>query len=353
MKSLQRIVAAPACSVGGLPARALDQYTGAVHRRRLAPTAVAATGRVLLRRLFRGPRLPGWPKRLEILVEVVRRGGDAATQWPPEELRAMVESLGPPPPDPKGVRVDEVEVGPLGALRVREGSRDAALLWLHGGAYVLGQPDVYKHMLAVVARRAHVEAYGVRYRLAPEHPHPAAVDDAERAWDDLRRRFPPERIVIGGDSAGGGICFNLLQRLRERGELPAGAMLVSPFVCFEASGPTMKSNAGTDFISSASILRMGPHYLSADRHRDDVVPLHADPTGFPPVLIQAGGAEILLDAIERFARRCQWAGVDVQLQVYARLPHVPPLFAPLLKGSPSPTLAMAEWTALRLGTADP
>ncbi len=320
-----------------------------MHRRRLAPTAVAATARVLVRRALFGPRLPGWPKRLEILVEVVRRGGDAATLWPPEELRDMVESLGPPPPDPKGVRVVDVDVGPLGSLRVRDGRKDAALLWLHGGAYVLGQPDVYKAMLAAIARKADLEAYGARYRRAPEHRFPAAVDDAEAAWEDLRQRFPADRILLGGDSAGGGITFNLLQRLRERGEQPAGAMLISPFVCFEATGPTMESNAKTDFISPESILRMGPHYLPADRHRDEVVPLHADPTGMPPMLIQAGGAEILLDAIERFARKCQWAGVPVQLQVYKDLPHVPPLFAPLLPGAPSPTRAMGVWARHRLG----
>lgn len=200
------------------------------------------------------------------------------------------------------------------------------ILYLHGGGYVCGSPATHAAVTTRLADTAGARIFALDYRLAPEHPFPAAVEDAWTAywWLLTEHGLAPEQIVLAGDSAGGGLSIALLLALRDAGmPLPAGAACISPWLDLTLSGETMAVNEPTDFLNS-DILRATASMYATDHDAHDplISPLYADLTGLPPLLIQAGSAEMLLDDSRRFATRALAAGVDVTLEVYAHMVHV-------------------------------
>lgn len=252
----------------------------------------------------------------------------------PPELRAYFEARRIPV-YPKSVSIEAVnEAGVKGEWQrpthVEEGR---VILYLHGGGYVFGSTGLYRSMTMPMADFAGAELFSLDYRLAPEHPCPAAIEDAAGAYEWLLRRgIAASAIAIGGDSAGGGLTLATLQALRDRGRpLPGCAFVYSPWADLAATGPSMAANAESDcMFQNASIRDGAKRYAGALDLKDPrVSPLYGDFGGLPPLLILASESEMLFDDARRVAEKARAAGVDVRFEPRGGLCHVWPLLYPL------------------------
>ena len=235
--------------------------------------------------------------------------------------RAAYDQLVEQTPNAPGVAYEEGKVGGVAGWWCLPGGADksAAILYLHGGGYVLGSARAYRNFAGQIATRARVAAFVVDYRLAPEHTLPAAVDDSIAAFQGLFRDYAS--VVVVGDSAGGGLALALAEsKLAKR---PAAAVLLSPMTDLALTGETVTSRAGADFIlNKVALAGAASQYLGSSDVRDPrASPLYGDLTGLPPVIVHVGEDEILLDDSRRFAER---AGGDVTLHIWEGMPHVFP-----------------------------
>jgi len=203
-------------------------------------------------------------------------------------------------------------------------SGDAIILYLHGGAYAVGSPHVHREFLSRLARACRVKVLAIDYRLAPEHPFPAALEDAIIAYRWLvSGGYDPSSIVIAGDSAGGGLAIATLVSLRDSGTpLPAGAVCLSPWVDLASANETLDQD--NDPILNAEILAHFARAYAAqtDPHNPLISPIFADLKGLPPILIHAGTNEILYDQITQFYEKARQAEVEVVLELWKDLFHV-------------------------------
>jgi acetyl esterase/lipase len=208
------------------------------------------------------------------------------------------------------------------------------LLYLHGGGYVVGSLNTHRELAGRLSRAAAARVLVIDYRLAPEHPYPAAVEDATTAYRWLLRHgATPARTVIAGDSAGGGLTVATLVALRDAGDpLPAAGVCLSPWVDLEGIGESMTTKAGVDpIVQKQGLLWFASLYLGGAAPRTPLAaPLYADLRGLPPLLIHVGQAETLLDDAARLAERAKAAGVTVTLEAWEDMIHVWHLFAPML-----------------------
>ena len=213
-------------------------------------------------------------------------------------------------------------------------ANDRVVLYLHGGGYVMGSINTHRAMIARVARASQARALALDYRMAPEHPFPAAVEDSTAAYRWLLAQgYKPSKIAISGDSAGGGLTLATLLALRDAGvPLPAAAAPISPWTDMEGTGASVKTRAAKDpMVGSASLLPMGKMYIGDHNPKDPLAsPLYGDYRGLPPLLIQVGDAEVLLDDSTRVAQRAKAAGVKVDLEVWDEMIHVWHVFAKIL-----------------------
>jgi len=252
------------------------------------------------------------------------------------ERRAQYERAEKAFPTPPEVKVERVSapVAPAEWLRPPGAAAGRVVLYLHGGGYVIGSPRSHRHLAAAVAAAGQASALLLDYRLAPEHPYPAAVDDATAAYRWLLDQgIAPGHIVIGGDSAGGGLTMATLLALREaRLPLPAGGVCISPWVDLTFSGASYRTRAAVDpIVTRPGIDEMARAYLGATAARAPLAsPLFADLRGLPPLLIHVGSDEVLLDDAVQLADRAKAAGVDATLEVWDRMVHVWHWFLPML-----------------------
>jgi epsilon-lactone hydrolase len=247
-----------------------------------------------------------------------------------ESFRAM-EMLIPRPP--AGTRTTPVDAGGVPAewVETPAARADRRLLFLHGGGYRLGAPATYRHFTWRLATAARARLLAIDYRLAPEHPFPAALEDALAAYRWMLAGGA--RMLIAGDSAGGGLALALLLRLRDEGlPLPGAAVALSPWTDLALTGASLKRNAAADpMLNVDDMPKFAAEYLAgADPHDPYASPLYGDPTGLPPTLIHVGGDEILHDDAVRMAEKMRAAHCHVELQVWPRMPHVWHLLAPVL-----------------------
>jgi epsilon-lactone hydrolase len=260
---------------------------------------------------------------------------------PPESLtlaerRRQYERADRVFPVPSDVAVESiaVPVAPAEWLRPSGARQDAVVLYLHGGGYVIGSPRSHRHLAAAIGSASGTPALLLDYRLAPEHPFPAAVDDAVAAYRWLiERGLAPGKIVIAGDSAGGGLTVATLLALRDaRVTTPAGAVCISPWVDLTGTAASYTRNAGSDpIVRPALIQEMANAYLRGmDPKTPLASPLFGDLGGLPPLLIQVGAGEVLVDDATTLADRAKSAGVDATLEVWEHMVHVWHWFLPML-----------------------
>jgi epsilon-lactone hydrolase len=209
-----------------------------------------------------------------------------------------------------------------------------AVVYLHGGGYASGSAERFRSLSSHLARATRARVLVVDYRLAPEHPFPAALDDAVAAYRFARSSgHAPEQVALIGDSSGGGLALGALVTLRDAGEpMPATAVCLCPWTDLALSGASVEANAGSDPMVSATTLGlMADAYLGdRDRRTPTASPLYADLAGLPPLLVQVATGEILVDDARRLTQRAIDAGVEVTLEVWDDVFHVWHSFADLL-----------------------
>lgn len=235
------------------------------------------------------------------------------------------ERVFPTPPELK-VEVVTAPDRPAEWLTPPGARTDAAVLYLHGGGYVIGSPRSHRHLAAAIARAAGTRALLLDYRLAPEHPFPAGLEDAVAAYQWLLAGgVAPARIVVAGDSAGGGLTMATLLALRERGlPRPAAAVCISPWVDLTNSAASYATKAAVDpIVTLDSIALLTQAYIgTGDPKQPLVSPLYADLRNLPPLLIHVGSDEVLLDDALGLAARARTAGVDVTIREWPAMIHV-------------------------------
>lgn len=245
----------------------------------------------------------------------------------------LVASLFGPDED---VRFEPVDAGGVKAewCFPPNAGRVGTIFYLHGGAYTIGSPMTHRGIVSMLARAADLRAFSVDYRLAPENPFPAAVDDALTAYRwMLGSGVSPETAAVAGDSAGGGLALALLLALRDaRDPLPACSVVISPWTDLAGTGHSLSSRAAADPILTPKLLhRSAAAYLrDADPRNPLASPLYGDLHGLPPLLIHAADADIIRDDATRFAKRAEAAGVDVTLKLAPDMVHVWHYFASVI-----------------------
>ena len=256
----------------------------------------------------------------------------------PESARAMLESFPTFNPCCK-VSVEETEVADLRCLAIapRCARSEIPVVYLHGGGYAVGSPETHEALAARLAVAACRPLLLPEYRLAPEHPLPAAIEDVMKLWEALTEKHGVDAglLSIAGDSAGGGLSLSTMLRLRD-GEknLPRNAVLLSPGVDLTASGGSIEDHELYDYLSGPLLRAFAEAYVgNGDPASPDASPLLADLHGLPPMLILVGGAEMLLDQGVKLAERLNAAGVDASLDIVAGMVHVWPAIAPFARQS--------------------
>ncbi len=208
------------------------------------------------------------------------------------------------------------------------------VLYLHGGGYIIGSTRTHRPLMAELSRASGARVLGLDYRLAPEHPFPAPIEDAVAAYRWLLNEgYDPARIAVAGDSAGGGLAVAALVQIRYVGlPMPGAAVCISPWVDMEGLGESMETRADADpMVGKEGLLLSAKTYLGGSDPRAPLAaPLYADLRGLPPTLIQVGDAEVLLDDSTRLAGIAREAGVHVEMDVWDDMIHVWHLFAPIL-----------------------
>jgi acetyl esterase/lipase len=275
-------------------------------------------------------------KQQQVILDAMLRQGalDPAADVP--TLRAAFKALMAQVPVAPDIEKNSVTLGGVDAVEVTiQGTQSQnVVLYFHGGVYVIGSGEASVPLVGDLVRRAGAKAFSLDYRLAPEHPYPAAVEDAQAAYEGLLGQgIDPGRIALAGESAGGGLAVATLLALREAGTpLPASAVLMSPYADLTLAGESLAAKQEADPLLSPEALRLrvADYVGGADAADPLVSPIFGDLSGLPPLLIQVGSHEVLLSDAIRLAGRAATADVEVRLEVTPGVPHVFQAYAALL-----------------------
>jgi acetyl esterase/lipase len=273
--------------------------------------------------------------QLDTVLGMIRARA-AETRKTIEDDRASYERMLSSMPLDDDITTERVGAGGVPAewIAAPGAEEQRILLYLHGGGYAFGSMRTHRVMLAHISRAAKARVLGLDYRLAPENPFPAPVEDSVAAYRWLLANgADPGKIVIGGDSAGAGLMVAVLVALKYIGEpLPAAGVGISSWTDMEATGQSYVNNAEVDpSVSRDRILRIAKLYLGGKDPRAPLAsPLHADLRGLPPLLLQVGSIETLLDDTTGLAKRAKEVGVEVEVDIWDDMPHVWHHFAPIL-----------------------
>ena len=287
--------------------------------------------KVGFRRLAKGKKRPTWSWFYETFVEVMQADFAIPLTGRVEKARKTMDATGDKLLRPNQAKFQEAEIGGVHCLwaEPETGAENSVILYLHGGGYAVGSVLSHRTIMAELAHRTGVRVLGVDYRLAPEHPCPAAIEDVVNVFNELPNLgIEQKQCIFIGDSAGGGLSVSSIVALRDR-VLPAAAVLYSPWTDLTLSGSSLVENEPYDFISTDGLRELvGKDFYARDLGPEDprVSPLFADLQGLPPMLIIAGGSEVLLDDSRRLAEKAKEAGVDVELHIEPDEIHVYPLF---------------------------
>ncbi|MCI0810343.1 MAG: alpha/beta hydrolase [Chloroflexi bacterium] len=274
-------------------------------------------------------------QELDTVLEMIRKRS-AEVRKTTDDDRLSYERIMSSLPLDDDIETQRVGVNGVPAewISAPESQESRVVLYLHGGGYLFGSARTHRVMLAHLARAAKARVLALDYRLAPEIPFPAPVEDSVSAYQWLLSQgVSPRKIVFGGDSAGGGLVVAAMVALRSVGEpMPAAGVCISPWADMEATGRSYTTNAENDpSVSRERILKIAGVYLDGKDPRAPLAsPIHADLTGLPPLLLQVGGIEVLLDDSTALKSRAKEAGVSVEMEVWDDMPHVWHHFAPIL-----------------------
>jgi epsilon-lactone hydrolase len=289
-------------------------------------------------------------------LDAILREGRLDTAADVASVRAAFNALMAQVPVPADVARKPVRIGGVNGIEVTipGNASDRVILYFHGGVYVIGSAATSVPLVGELVRRTGVDAITLDYRLAPEHPYPAAVQDAHAAYAGLLARgTDPARIVLAGDSAGGGLAVAALLAAREAGlPMPAGAFLMSPYVDLTLSGETLTERQSLDPILTPAGLRVrAPEYLAGADASDPLIsPIFGDLRGLPPLLVQVGSHEILLSDALRLAARAATTDVAVTLDVTPGVPHVFQGYAALLDEAAAALDRASAFMTARVGS---
>jgi acetyl esterase/lipase len=274
-----------------------------------------------------------------------------------KEQRRLLRELLSAQPLPAGVTVTAATLGgvPTAEITVDGVEPRHVVLYFHGGVYVMGDAFLAAGLAAQVGRRTQAKVISVDYRLAPEHPYPAAVDDALAAYEALLRNgTAPSDIAFAGESAGGGLAIATLVNARDHGlPLPAAALVMSPYADLTLTGTTMEAKGKADPLLSREALQARvPDYTSGqDAALGLISPVFADLSGLPPLIIQAGTHEVLLDDAVRLAQQAATADVEVTLEITPGVPHVFQAYYPILDEAGTALDRAGQFLSARLAGA--
>lgn len=274
------------------------------------------------------------------------------------EMRQNLDRLGSRVSPPKSVQIARTWVEGLQAdwLTPAGATPDSLLLYLHGGGYIVGSFASHRGLVGHLARACRLRTLMPEYRLAPENPFPAALDDALAVYCRLLADgVAPHRLVLGGESAGGGLVLATLLALRDEGlPLPAAAFVLSPWTDLAATGESLRTRARQDpWFDPENVLPTAAHYVGTDSPTNPLIsPLYGDFTGLPPLLIHVGDYEILLDDSTRVAARSREAGVDMTLRVWDGMWHVFQSLAARVPEARQSVDEIGAWVQSRLAMAE-
>jgi epsilon-lactone hydrolase len=286
--------------------------------------------------------------RAILTIDSSRRGSHSLPR-----RRRLLEQSARLIPVARGIEVEEVVAGGVRCEWVEPAmaERGSVVVYLHGGAFCLGSPESHRHLVSRLSKLTRLSVIVPDYRLAPEHPFPAALEDSLAVYRSLRAQgYAPEQIALAGDSAGANLLLSLLLRLKASGEeLPACAVCFSPVTDLDRSSPGV---AAADRSRGPRDPMLSPEYVAplcdayvgrADRRNPLLSPIFGDLSGLPPLLLQAGGDELLLPDSERLAARAEASGVRVKLEVYPKMWHAFQTFVPILPSARRALAASAEF----------
>ncbi|MEM8994005.1 MAG: alpha/beta hydrolase [Acidobacteriota bacterium] len=267
-----------------------------------------------------------------LLLKQIIAAGDASASLPIDELRRNFDRFLGRFPGVDGLEVREATVGGVAVewLELPESRSGRTVVYLHGGGFVVGSPASHRQTAARLARSARSRCLVVDYRRAPEWPYPAARDDVLAVWRELAGSVDVRGLALAGDSAGAGLGILAMAQFTGLGlPLPRACVALSPWVDYAGTTPSLDAHAALDpVVQRPGLLKMSKLYLGdADPWDPEVTPLRADLSQLPPTLIQAGGAETLVDDAKRLAARAEAHGVDVTLDVWPDMIHAWHLFA--------------------------
>ena len=314
-----------------------------------------AMARQTIRRLTHGPLVESWTWSVELRMVALRAflvasasGGDRSRR------RALEADFDPPLPRSlrQVIKVEAAEVGGIpGEWTKRDHARqdDPTILYLHGGGYLAGSPATHRRFIARLTWITRATTFAPHYRLAPQHKFPAAVDDAEAAYLALLEMgVDPAHLIVAGDSAGGGLTCALLLRLRTNGHpQPVGAVLFSPYTDLEHTAPSIQENAATDYLPLGPVMANTFYLGDSDPKHPEASPMYGDYHGVAPMLVFAGGKEMILDDARRLVEKADADGAEVTLRIEEDMFHVWPALLPNHEATRRTLAAVADFVAAR------
>ena len=272
-----------------------------------------------------------------------------------DEMRELFDTWGDITGEPGGVDYLEVDAGGVEAMWAvpKACNDDRVVLCTHGGGYVVGSMYTHRKIFGHIAKAIGCKALILQYRRAPENPHPAQVEDSVTAYNWLLDEgYKADHICTTGDSAGGALCTSVLLGIRDKGlPMPAAALPMSPWYDPEGTGDSLKTNAEKDCLVQKDVLEgMAGMFLGDASSKDPLANLLcADLAGLPPIYIQVGGDETLLDDSLRFEQLAKDAGVDIKCDVYPEMQHVFHFMAGKAPEADDAVQKMADWVKPKLG----
>ena len=280
---------------------------------------------VRAKRALFGPTRPSWGEDFEVIANVMRRGAPFVTRLPVSIQRVIMD-----PPARRRLRYGgtftrlDYYGSPAEICEPHELEGGGIIFYLHGGGYAAGSVGSHRDLIDRLAHHSKRKVLAIEYRLAPEHPFPAGLEDSLRAYRGLLRDgYDPREIAIGGDSAGGGLTLATLFCLRDAGNpLPAAAFLISPWVDVDTSRPSIYENAEWDYVTRDGLRTFARFYAPPESHREPLVsPVFGDFRGLPPMIVHAGDIEGLRDDAVAVKERADEAGVECELEIFDDMFH--------------------------------